>query len=148
MIKRIFDFKESEAKHALIPLVQVEAIEETATVREALERVELLRLVDVDRGDDQAVDARCVEALDPFPNLILSADQQQAIVLCGNATKNGMGGPIAPADITISTAKLNRVLQYEPRDLTISVGTGRCGRSRPGPATRRRRAPRRSRAWP
>lgn len=40
MIKRIFEFKEAEAKHALIPLVQVEAIEETATVREALERFE------------------------------------------------------------------------------------------------------------
>jgi len=40
MIKRIFDFKESEAKHALIPLVQVEAIEDTCTVREALERFE------------------------------------------------------------------------------------------------------------
>ncbi|MCM2278402.1 MAG: hemolysin family protein [Oligoflexia bacterium] len=40
MIKRIFDFKNSEAKHALIPLVRVEAIEETATLREALERFE------------------------------------------------------------------------------------------------------------
>lgn len=40
MIRRIFRFKDSEAKHALIPLVQVEAIEETATVREALERFE------------------------------------------------------------------------------------------------------------
>jgi CBS domain containing-hemolysin-like protein len=40
MIKRIFDFKDSEAKHALIPLVRVEAIESTADVREALERFE------------------------------------------------------------------------------------------------------------
>jgi CBS domain containing-hemolysin-like protein len=40
MIKRILDFKESEAKHALIPLVRVEAIEDSATVREALERFE------------------------------------------------------------------------------------------------------------
>jgi CBS domain containing-hemolysin-like protein len=38
MIKRIFDFKESEAKHALIPLVQVAAIELEAGVNEALER--------------------------------------------------------------------------------------------------------------
>jgi glycolate oxidase FAD binding subunit len=56
--------------------------------------------------------------------LLDAAAKQQAIVLCGNATKNGMGGPIAPADVTISTAKLNRVLQYEPRDLTISVEAG------------------------
>lgn len=40
MIKRIFDFKESEAKHALIPLVRVEALEESATVKQALERFE------------------------------------------------------------------------------------------------------------
>jgi CBS domain containing-hemolysin-like protein len=40
MIKRILDFNESEAKHALIPLVRVEAIEDTATAREALERFE------------------------------------------------------------------------------------------------------------
>ncbi len=38
MIKRIFDFKDSEAKHALIPLVRVEVIEEKATIREALEK--------------------------------------------------------------------------------------------------------------
>jgi CBS domain containing-hemolysin-like protein len=38
MIKRIFDFADTEAKHALIPLVKVEAIEDSATVREALER--------------------------------------------------------------------------------------------------------------
>lgn len=38
MIRRIFEFKESEAKHALIPLVKVEAIEETEPVKDALER--------------------------------------------------------------------------------------------------------------
>ena len=37
MIKRIFDFKNTEAKHAHIPLVRVEAIEDSSTVREALE---------------------------------------------------------------------------------------------------------------
>ena len=49
---------------------------------------------------------------------------QQTIQLCGNSTKDRMGGPICPADARISTAKLNRVLQYEPRDLTISVEAG------------------------
>jgi glycolate oxidase FAD binding subunit len=48
----------------------------------------------------------------------------QSIALGGNFTKVDMGGPIAAADVTISTAKLNRVLQYEPRDLTISVEAG------------------------
>jgi CBS domain containing-hemolysin-like protein len=40
MIKRIFDFRYTEAKHALIPLVRVDAIEDTATVQEALESFE------------------------------------------------------------------------------------------------------------
>ncbi len=35
-----------------------------------------------------------------------------------------MAGPIAPADATISTSALRRVLKYEPRDLTISVEAG------------------------
>jgi len=35
-----------------------------------------------------------------------------------------MGGPIEPADVTICTTPLCRVLQYEPRDLTISVEAG------------------------
>lgn len=36
MIKRIFDFKDTEAKHALIPLVRVDAIPDTATFDDAL----------------------------------------------------------------------------------------------------------------
>ena len=35
-----------------------------------------------------------------------------------------MAGPVAPADIRISTAGMKRVLQYEPRDLTVSVESG------------------------
>lgn len=35
-----------------------------------------------------------------------------------------MGGPISASDDTLSTRALNRVLEYNPRDLTISVGAG------------------------
>lgn len=38
MIKRIFDFKDTEAKHALIPLFKVDAVAETISMREALEK--------------------------------------------------------------------------------------------------------------
>jgi glycolate oxidase FAD binding subunit len=48
----------------------------------------------------------------------------QTIQLCGHSTKDRMGGAISAADVRISTAKLNRVLQYEPNDLTISVEAG------------------------
>src|SRR5579872_6146161 len=50
--------------------------------------------------------------------------KNQRITLIGNSSKDRMGGPIAPADITVSTSGLNKVLNYEPRDLTISVGAG------------------------
>lgn len=53
-----------------------------------------------------------------------AAAQSSHVTLGGRFTKNAMAGPVAPADRTISTASLNRVLQYEPRDLTISVEAG------------------------
>jgi glycolate oxidase FAD binding subunit len=56
--------------------------------------------------------------------LASSQRNRQSIHLCGNSTKDRMGGPISPADVRISTAGLNRVLQYEPSDLTISVQAG------------------------
>lgn len=40
MIQRIFDFKSTEAKSALIPLVSVNAIESTVTIQDALEEFE------------------------------------------------------------------------------------------------------------
>lgn len=53
-----------------------------------------------------------------------AASRKQTISLGGANTKRQMAGPILPADITISTTSLNRVLCYEPRDLTISVEAG------------------------
>src|SRR5271168_1317256 len=50
--------------------------------------------------------------------------RKQSITIRGNSTKDRMGGPIAESDLTICTAGLNRVLQYEPNDLTISVEAG------------------------
>jgi CBS domain containing-hemolysin-like protein len=43
MIRRILDFKDSEAKHALIPLVKIDAISETTSTREALQKFRLHR---------------------------------------------------------------------------------------------------------
>jgi glycolate oxidase FAD binding subunit len=49
---------------------------------------------------------------------------RQSITLCGQSTKNQMAGPLQNTDVTITTRCLNRVLQYDPRDLTISVEAG------------------------
>src|SRR5260370_17557288 len=35
-----------------------------------------------------------------------------------------MGGPIVDADVVLSTSALDQVLDYEPKDLTVSVGAG------------------------
>lgn len=48
----------------------------------------------------------------------------KTIELFGGDTKRLMAGPVAPADVRISTSGMRRVLQYEPRDLTISVEAG------------------------
>jgi len=53
-----------------------------------------------------------------------AAEHKQTITLGGNFSKRRMAGPIEPADVTINTAAMRRVLSYEPRDLTISVETG------------------------
>jgi len=53
-----------------------------------------------------------------------ASQQNQTIHLEGNGSKSRMGGPISSADVSISTAALDRLLQYEPNDLTISVEAG------------------------
>lgn len=53
-----------------------------------------------------------------------AAAARRAIEVFGNDSKRSGGGPVLPADVSISTAGLRRVLQYEPRDLTISVEAG------------------------
>ena len=46
------------------------------------------------------------------------------IELAGSGSKRRMAGPVEPAGVAITTVCLRGVLQYEPRDLTISVGAG------------------------
>jgi len=49
---------------------------------------------------------------------------KQTVELFGNNSKRLMAGPIAPAQVRVSTARMRRIIQYEPRDLTISVDAG------------------------
>ena len=53
-----------------------------------------------------------------------AAAQHHSIELGGGNSKRLMAGPIAPAETRISTTAMKRILQYEPRDLTISVEAG------------------------
>jgi glycolate oxidase FAD binding subunit len=53
-----------------------------------------------------------------------AASAHRTIRLGGNFSKDRLGGAPQPADVTISTSRLNRLLQYDPRDLTVSVQAG------------------------
>ena len=56
--------------------------------------------------------------------LAAGASKNRTINLVGRNSKCLMAGPVGSADVEISTAGLQRVLQYEPNDLTISVEAG------------------------
>ena len=56
--------------------------------------------------------------------LASTASAGKTVMLGGAFTKDRMAGPIAPSEVNISTSSLNKVLEYEPNDLTISVGAG------------------------
>jgi glycolate oxidase FAD binding subunit len=49
---------------------------------------------------------------------------KHAIELFGANSKRLMAGPVAPGDVQITTAGMKRLLQYEPRDLTVGVESG------------------------
>ncbi len=52
------------------------------------------------------------------------ATDHRTIRLGGCFSKDRLGGAVVPADATVSTSSMRRVLQYEPHDLTISVEAG------------------------
>ncbi len=53
-----------------------------------------------------------------------AAGHERTICLEGSESKRQMAGAVEAADEYVSTVGLNRVLQYEPHDLTISVQAG------------------------
>lgn len=56
--------------------------------------------------------------------LAAAAAAGKQITLGGAFTKDRLGHPPAPPEVVISAAAMRRVVQYEPRDLTISVEAG------------------------
>jgi glycolate oxidase FAD binding subunit len=52
------------------------------------------------------------------------ATEHCPIRLGGNFSKDRLGGRVVAADATVSTAGMRGLLQYDPRDLTISVEAG------------------------
>jgi glycolate oxidase FAD binding subunit len=47
-----------------------------------------------------------------------------AVIPCGGGTKLGIGSPPARYDVALDLSRMNRVLAYDPRDLTLGVEPG------------------------
>jgi glycolate oxidase FAD binding subunit len=56
--------------------------------------------------------------------LRFAATEKLAVIPCGARTKLGIGMPPARYDIALDVSRMNRVLAYEPRDLTLGVEPG------------------------
>jgi glycolate dehydrogenase FAD-binding subunit len=50
--------------------------------------------------------------------------EKLAVIPCGGDTKLGIGSPPARYDISLDLARMNRVLAYDPQDLTLGVEPG------------------------
>lgn len=56
--------------------------------------------------------------------LKFAASEKLAVIPCGARTKLGIGMPPARYHIALDLSRMNRVLAYEPRDLTLGVEPG------------------------
>lgn len=56
--------------------------------------------------------------------LIYAADRVLSVIPVGNGTKLGFGNPPEKVDLVLSMSRLNKVLEYEPADLTVTVQAG------------------------
>jgi glycolate oxidase FAD binding subunit len=56
--------------------------------------------------------------------LAFAGASKRTVELFGGNSKRLMAGSAAESEIQISTARMRRILQYEPRDLTVSVEAG------------------------
>ena len=56
--------------------------------------------------------------------LRFAAAETLAVIPCSGATKLGIGSPPARYDIALDLSRMNRVLAYDPRDLTLGVEPG------------------------
>ncbi len=56
--------------------------------------------------------------------LKFAATEKLAVIPCGSGTKLGIGMPPARYDVALDLSRMNRVLAFEPRDLTLGVEPG------------------------
>ena len=56
--------------------------------------------------------------------LRFAAAEKLAVIPCGGGTKLGIGSPPTRYDISLDLSRMNRVLAYDPQDLTLGVEPG------------------------
>ncbi len=54
----------------------------------------------------------------------IAASEQLAVIPCGGRTKLGIGLPPVRYDVALDLSRMNRVLAYDPQDLTLGVEPG------------------------
>lgn len=56
--------------------------------------------------------------------LRFASEKNLSVIPAGNGTKLGIGNIPSEVDLVLSTTRLNRVIEYEPADLTVTVEAG------------------------
>lgn len=56
--------------------------------------------------------------------LRFASDQNLSVIPAGSGTKLGIGNLTQETDIVLATTRLNKVIEYEPADLTVTVEAG------------------------
>jgi glycolate oxidase FAD binding subunit len=77
----------------------------------------------VDEMRPQAV-VRPTEAVQVAEIVRFAAAEKLALIPCGGGTKLAIGSPPARYDIALDLSRMNRVLAYDPQDLTLGVEPG------------------------
>jgi glycolate oxidase FAD binding subunit len=75
-------------------------------------------------GARPAIVVRPADALQIAEILRFAAAERLAVIPTGGCTKLGIGSPPARYDIALDLSRMNRVLAYDPQDLTLGVEPG------------------------
>src|SRR4029077_7968428 len=75
-------------------------------------------------GVRPAVNVRPADAAQIAEILRFAAAEGLAVIPTGGCTKLGIGSPPARYDIALDLSRMNRVLAYDPNDLTLGVEPG------------------------
>ena len=71
-----------------------------------------------------AAAARAATAAEAAEVLCIAAAEKLAVIACGARSKLGIGAPPSRYDLALDLSRLDKVIAYDPADLTLSVEAG------------------------